>query len=129
MHYPLVLYAKLLPLLRPHKVSLDINKYKKLLLERQEELLSFIKDHKNDSAPVELDQTMVGRLSRMDALQGQAMAEEVKRRRDNELLRIKAALARIPEDEYGYCLNCGDDIAEERLELDPSIALCSKCAV
>lgn len=110
-------------------MSLDLKKYEKLLLERQEELLSLISEHKEDSAPVELDQTMVGRLSRMDALQGQAMAEEVRRRRDNELLRIKAALGRIPEDEYGYCLNCGDDIAEERLNLDPSISLCNKCAV
>jgi DnaK suppressor protein len=110
-------------------MSIHTKKYKKLLLERQEELLSLINEHKEDSAPVELDQTMVGRLSRMDAIQGQAIAEEVKRRRDNEILRINAALQRIPEDEYGYCLNCGDDIAEQRLELDPSTALCNKCAV
>ena len=110
-------------------MPIDLKKYKKLLLSRQEELLSLIKSHKADSAPVELDQSMVGRLSRMDALQGQAMAEEVKRRRDQELTRINAAYARMDEDEYGYCLNCGEDIAEERLNLDPSISLCSKCAV
>lgn len=72
---------------------------------------------------------MVGRLSRMDAMQGQAMAEEVKRRRANELTRIKAALSRMEEGEYGYCLNCGDDISEKRLDLDPSVSLCNKCAV
>ncbi len=88
-----------------------------------------MESHEEDSAVVELDQTMVGRLSRIDALQGQAMAEEVKRRRDNELWRIKAALSRMDEDEYGYCLNCGDDIDEKRLDLDPSITLCAKCAV
>ena len=110
-------------------MSIDLKKYKNLLLTRQEELLSLLESHKDDSAPVELDQSMVGRLSRMDALQGQAMAEEVKRRRDQELTRIDAAYARMDEDEYGYCLNCGEDIAEERLDLDPSISLCNKCAV
>ena len=72
---------------------------------------------------------MVGRLSRMDAMQGQAMAEEVKRRRDQELARIEAAFERMQEDEFGFCLNCGEEIAEKRLILDPSISLCSKCAV
>lgn len=110
-------------------MSIDPKKYRKLLLSRQEELSTLISSHENDSAPVTLDQTMVGRLSRMDALQGQAMAEEVKRRRDNELKRIKAALSRMEEDEYGYCLNCGDDIDGKRLDLDPSISLCAKCAV
>lgn len=108
---------------------MNLDKYKKLLLEREEELLTLIQAHKQDSAPVTLDQTSVGRLSRMDAIQGQAMAEAVKLRRDNELLRIKAAFERMDEDEYGYCLSCGEDIVEKRLELDPSIALCSKCAV
>ena len=108
---------------------MNIDKYKSMLLVRQEELTELVEETKENSAPVELDQTMVGRLSRMDAMQGQAMAEEVKRRRDNELSRIKAALQRITEDEYGYCLTCGDDIDEKRLELDPSISLCSKCAV
>jgi DnaK suppressor protein len=105
------------------------DKYRKLLLERQEELTDLISDTKENSATVELDQTSVGRLSRMDAMQGQAMAEEVKRRRDNELTRIEAALIRITEDNHGYCLNCGEDIDEKRLDLDPSISLCNKCAV
>lgn len=110
-------------------MTYDLKKYKKLLLSRQEELLSLIASTKEDSAPVVLDQTTVGRLSRMDAIQVQAMAEEIKRRRDVELTRIDAALERIIEDEYGYCLTCGEDIDEKRLELDPSIALCNKCAV
>lgn len=88
-----------------------------------------ISDTKENSNAVVLDQTSVGRLSRMDAMQGQAMAEEVKRRRDLELARIEAALGRIVDDEFGYCLNCGEDIAKKRIDLDPSISLCSKCAV
>ncbi len=77
---------------------------------------------------VELDQQSVGRLSRMDALQGQAMAQETMRRRALELKRIEAALARIEEDEYGYCAKCGEEIVAARLDLDPMAALCAGCA-
>ncbi len=77
---------------------------------------------------VELDQTKVGRLSRMDAMQRQAMAQAVDRRRAQETARIRGALKRIDENEYGYCVTCGDEIQSERLELDLSIATCIGCA-
>lgn len=78
--------------------------------------------------PVELDQTRVGRLSRMDALQGQAMAKETERRRTIELQRIAGALARIEEEEFGYCVMCGEGIPLKRLELDPAVTTCVHCA-
>ena len=81
-----------------------------------------------ERAPVELDQQAVGRLSRMDALQVQAMALETSRRRGVELRRIATALARIDEGEYGYCLECGEEIAVRRLELAPAAPLCIACA-
>jgi DnaK suppressor protein len=77
---------------------------------------------------VELDQTRQGRLSRMDALQGQAMAQETERRRQAELKRIEAALARIKSGDFGYCLSCDEEIAAKRLEFDPSVSLCVDCA-
>ncbi|MFT7108071.1 MAG: DnaK suppressor protein [Yoonia sp.] len=76
---------------------------------------------------VVLDQQAVGRLSRMDALQNQAMAQATARRRGAERQRIMAALARVTADEYGYCLTCGDEIAPARLATDPAIALCATC--
>ena len=79
-------------------------------------------------ATVELDQTRVGRLSRMDALQGQAMAQETERRRKRELQRIEAALARLDTNDYGYCLTCGEEISVKRLELDPAVTVCIDCA-
>lgn len=82
---------------------------------------------KSSRAPVELDQQAVGRLSRMDALQNQAMAEAQSRRRQSERRRIEAALKRLDEGAYGYCLDCGEQIAANRLALDPAIALCADC--
>ena len=78
--------------------------------------------------PVELDQQSVGRLSRMDAMQQQAMAEAEARRRQAEIIRIDAALKRIGEGEYGWCLECGEAIAPRRLEIDPAATRCIGCA-
>ena len=77
---------------------------------------------------VTLDQQAVGRLSRMDAMQQQAMAQAQERRRDQHRLKIQATLARIDEGEYGFCTDCGEDIAPKRLELDPTVARCLSCA-
>ena len=81
-----------------------------------------------DRAPVELDQTQVGRLSRMDALQQQAMAAAQQRRRAGRLKAIAAALKRIDDDEFGWCEHCGEAIAPGRLALDPAVARCVSCA-
>ncbi len=79
---------------------------------------------KEASAVVQLDQQSVGRLSRMDALQAQAMAQETDRRRALDLRKIDAALARIDEGEFGYCAVCGEAIERGRLDLDPAAATC-----
>jgi DnaK suppressor protein len=77
---------------------------------------------------VQLDQTTQGRLSRMDALQGQAMAQEVARRRETEIRRIDAALKRIQDGDYGYCVSCDGKVQVKRLDFDPSVPNCIKCA-
>ena len=82
----------------------------------------------DDRKPVELDQTTVGRLSRMDAMQRQAMAAAADRQRQVRIQRLQAALARLDAGEYGYCARCGDDIAPGRLEADPAVPLCIGCA-
>lgn len=102
--------------------------YKKSLLDRRVELHRLIEVSKANRDPVELDQSRVGRLSRMDALQNQAMALETERRRNVELQRIVGALKRIDTGEFGDCLNCGEVIESKRLSLDPTAALCIDCA-
>ena len=82
---------------------------------------------KASTETVVLDQSSVGRLSRMDALQGQQMALEAERRRKQEKLQIKAALARIQSGEFGHCATCGDEIAVGRLSVNPTAVRCVKC--
>ena len=76
----------------------------------------------------EVDQQSVGRLSRMDALQAQAMARAHQVRRDSLRQALLQALARIEEGEFGYCNDCGDLISQARLELNPALQLCIGCA-
>ena len=94
----------------------------------ESELRELEETSRTSSQPVELDQASVGRLSRMDAMQVQAMAAETERRRALDLKCIDAALQRMAEDEYGYCTGCGDEIPVARLELDPAAAQCVDCA-
>ncbi|MDX1497252.1 MAG: TraR/DksA family transcriptional regulator [Salinisphaeraceae bacterium] len=80
------------------------------------------------SETVELDQTRQGRLSRMDALQGQAMAQASYARAVARLHSLQQALERMDTDDYGECLECGEAIPLRRLEIDPSLRLCVSCA-
>ena len=78
--------------------------------------------------PVALDQSRFGRVSRVDALQQQAMAREAQRRRQLELQRIDAALKRIDRGEFGRCLLCGERIETPRLVAEPTTPTCISCA-
>lgn len=83
---------------------------------------------KENRSPVELDQTSVGRLSRMDAIQVQAMALAHQRQRETEMAAIDAALQRINNGSYGVCIKCGEEIAEARLRVAPTVTTCIGCA-
>ena len=78
--------------------------------------------------PVVLDQQTVGRLSRIDAIQVQQMAQATEARRKDRLRRIRGALKRIEDGVFGACLECGEDIAPKRLALDPAATHCIDCA-
>ena len=102
--------------------------FRQRLLQRRRALQYLQATGEAAAGVVELDQSSVGRLSRMDALQGQAMSRERQRRRQLELQQIGAALQRIAAGDYGYCVSCGEAIALPRLEHDPAVPLCIACA-
>lgn len=98
-------------------------------LEEERESLRERSDHSEEARrPVTLDQPSVGRLSRMDALQDQAMALATEERRQVRRQQIDAALERMESGEYGFCVFCGEPIARRRLELDPASPACIGCA-
>ena len=102
-------------------------KYKKLIELQLEELTADNALGQSAQKTVELDQQSVGRLSRMDALQSQAMAQAQQRRRDVLKGSLQAALQRLKDEEFGYCLECGDEIEEARLLANPVVIKCMSC--
>jgi DnaK suppressor protein len=109
-------------------MAIDESLARRRLAARQAELTELSDMTAEDRAAVALDQQSVGRLSRMDAMQQQAMSQAQQRARSAELVRIDQALRRLEDGEYGYCLECGDEIPDKRLEIDPSASHCVKCA-
>ena len=105
-----------------------LEEFRKRLLEEQHKLLASEADRRTSAATVELDQTRTGRLSRMDALQSQAMAKASNERAARRAQLIAAALRRIESGEFGECRECGEEIAERRLEADPCALFCIGCA-
>jgi DnaK suppressor protein len=80
-----------------------------------------------DAATVTLDQTSVGRLSRMDALQQVAMSTGHQTALQRECRRLEAALDRLDAGAFGVCCKCGEAIAKSRLESDLGTPFCAGC--
>lgn len=106
----------------------EIEQIRQKLIRLRLELQALEETLKEASGPVELDQTRVGRLSRMDAMQAQQMAQESARRRQRQLQEVEAALRRIESGEYGYCSICEEEINTRRLSVDPTNTRCINCA-
>ena len=108
--------------------SPDIDHFRDLLLAEKRALEDTGQTRDDAAATVKLDQSSVGRLSRMDALQQQAMARNVNDRAALLLQQIDAALRRCDDGSYGYCKACDELIDPRRLELSPTATRCINCA-
>jgi len=107
--------------------DIDLAYFKQRLEERFTVIVAG-QEARREESPVELDQTRVGRLSRMEAMQQQAMAQAAARLSLLEVQRIQTALRRIESGEYDFCLVCDEEISEGRLRFDPSVLPCISCA-
>ncbi len=106
----------------------EIVDYQRRLRERLTELDTLSESSKEVRDAVSLDQSRVGRLSRMDAIQMQEMERANEARRSLERQRVERALQLIEAGDYGECVRCSEVIAPKRLKLDPSYITCVGCA-
>ena len=104
-----------------------INYFRSRLEDFALEIKEDLSISKDSAGIVELD-TSIGRLSRMDAMQDQQMALELRRRKKRQLLQVNNALKRIEENLYGLCSLCNQPIAEDRLEAFPEVLTCVNCS-
>jgi DnaK suppressor protein len=103
-------------------------RYLARMLEELDGLRAASDTTSQDRKPVALDQSSVGRLSRMDAMQQQAMAAAQEMRRHGRIRALEAAIRRLDDGEFGWCEDCGEFIGERRLDLDPTLVRCRDCA-
>ena len=106
----------------------DLERTEQQLVALRSDLQAQEKFAKENPESIELDQTKVGRLSRMDAMQSQQMALAASRRRQEQLSRIAGSLRRLESEDYGYCFVCDELIDPRRLAIDPCSTRCLKCA-
>lgn len=103
----------------------QLENYRQRLLSLKMEIEKSLTDESHQA--VELDQSRMGRLSRMDALQAQQIAIESQRRLQRRLTAVEGALTRVDTDEFGLCFICDEPISDARLNFDPTVTRCIDC--
>lgn len=106
----------------------NIEHFRRRLYQMKRDIEGLQTARDQSAATVTLDQSSVGRLSRMDAMQQQAMAQSTEARARQNLQRIEAALRRCDDGSYGFCSDCDEPISAQRLEFDPTLLRCVQCA-
>jgi DnaK suppressor protein len=108
------------------RLGLDLWNYRRRLVAFRNEAGGAPAKPRADAAPAAPD--IKETAETLDILQVEAMAIEADRRRSAELRQIEDALQRMADGRYGYCVTCGENIAPDRLEGDPTAELCADCA-
>ena len=106
----------------------ELTRFKTLLLQQRDTLMVSQQLGQSATETVALDQSSVGRVSRIDAMQSQSMAIETTRLRQQQLRQITTALAMIESGDYGFCTECDTEIDVKRLAIDPAAMQCVACA-
>jgi len=110
----------------------QIKRCKDKLLHLLEEHNELEEEHEESGDSVVLDQSGAGMLPGMvsDAMHTHDPQPqfEVSQRRQLQGHRIEGALLRIASGEFGNCRVCGKEIEYSRLEADPTVTRCVKCA-
>ncbi|MFO7764793.1 MAG: TraR/DksA family transcriptional regulator [Pelovirga sp.] len=100
--------------------------FREKLLGLKTELEQLLSDSAASSRPVDLNLS-IGRLSRVDALQQQAMAKANREGHQRRLVLVDAALMALKQGHYGLCRSCEEPISVKRLAARPETPFCLEC--
>ena len=106
-------------------VKVNLKEITKLLKEQHKTLVMRLKGASETdllTQPINPDRTDLARSYQENLRKKLLLA-----RTEEQLKAVDQALLRIKDGTYGKCDNCGNQIAIERLEIMPTVALCIKC--
>ena len=101
----------------------DLEKFKKKLLKLKTEILIIIEDQENPSdAKDAMDE-----VDRATEMVGETMGSLMSTSFKKNLSRINEALAKLENNQFGSCIECGQDISLKRLDILPVAEFCISC--
>ena len=98
-----------------------------VLLSNKTKLEQQLLDAESATGVVILDQSSVGRVSRVDAMQQQSMAVSTRAIAEASLRKVLKTLKRMDAEDFGYCGECDKPIQFNRLKVQPQASHCLKC--
>lgn len=110
----------------PELTDKQLEEFRRRILAEREEIDALLDRTSSDVRPVDLG-LPIGRLSRMDAMQMQGMAQLNRRQLEIRRERVKVALAALDNGTYGSCRACKGAIDLARLEAQPEVPFCHAC--
>lgn len=109
-------------------MNLDIAKFEERMKTELESVIASLEQTVEATATVEPSQSSSGPVSRIDAIQQQAVAIGLQNRLQLRRRKLEAALGRIASGHYGNCCECQDKLELDRLEADAATVFCLDCA-
>ena len=106
---------------------MDTSEIRRLIEEEIAKTTTKIAEYEEMSSPVSPDDA-IGRVSRMDAINNKSVTEAALRQAKDKLGKLKHALNRVDEPNFGQCARCGKPIPVMRVVLMPQSPYCVRCA-
>lgn len=93
-------------------------------IEKTEKL---IQEYTELTKPIE-PENAIGRISRMDAINNKSVTEAALRKSKDKLEKLKLALSKVDDDDFGLCIKCKKPIPLGRVLIMPQARTCVNCS-
>lgn len=108
-------------------MDLDKEQVKKLIETEIQKVEQNILDLKDLTQPIS-PENAIGRISRMDAINNKSINEASLRKAEEKWSKLKVALVKVDDKDFGICIRCKNPIPVGRIMLMPQSNKCVNCA-
>ncbi len=109
-----------------HLTESQLQGFHQRLLAAKADTEALLVQTANDSKPVDME-LPIGRLTRIDAIQMQGMAQMNRHQLEIRLRQIDASLMAYQGGTFGICRHCKEPVGLGRLEVLPETPFCLAC--